>query len=397
MVIKTSEQQSRYSGVFVLCAGMVLMLILGSIHAFSVFLEPLETSFAASRTAVSATYSLALGFLTLSVLFGHHIYQRLHPEILVAVICILGATGCALASVAESLPMVWLGYSVLFGIANGVGYGFVLQISAQANPQWKGLAMGIITACYALGAVMSPLFFNVLLINYGFAGAMKGLAICLVSIIPITYALLIRADIKLQILAPLKSKDSRSHKRLVIKLWIGYGSAVAAGLIAIGHATGIARSNGLDDWWVLSAPIIIAAFNMAGSLIGGNLADKISTRKVLILFPALSSCALFGLVAVESTLLVLSALAIIGFCYGATIAAYPAFVGRVFGSANGIRIYGRIFTAWGIAGLVGPVLAGYLYEFSGNYELTLILAGCTGLVSLITVWSLSSKNLITSV
>lgn len=184
-----------------------------------------------------------------------------------------------------------------------------------------------------------------------------------------------------------------SHKKLFIMLSISYGTAVAAGLIAIGHATGIARANGLDDWWVLSAPIIIAAFKMLGSLVGGNLADKISTRKVLILFPAHSSCAIFGPVVLESTLLVLSALAIIGFSYGATIAAYPAFVGRVFGSANGIRVYGRIFTAWGIAGLVGPVLARYLYEFSGNYELTLILAGCTGLVSLISVLPLSQKNL----
>ena len=75
-------------------------------------------------------------------------------------------------------------------------------------------------------------------------------------------------------------------------------------------------------------------------------------------------------------------LAIVGFCYGATIAAYPAVVSVIFGSAHGVKIYGRIFTAWGIAGLVGPILAGFLYQFSGNYQFTLIIAGCASLVLL---------------
>lgn len=369
------------------------MLILGSIHAFSVFLEPLENTFLASRSKVSATYSLALGILTLSVLFGHHIYSRMSPPLLVVFVCILGAAGCALASIANNLSTVWLGYSLLFGTANGLGYGFALQISAQANPRWKGLAMGIITACYALGAVVSPLLFNLLLVSYGFAGAMTGLAICLVVVIPICGGLLAISNAKLQLSSTLEDEDNTSHRMLIIKLWLGYGTAVAAGLIAIGHATGIARASGLDDGLVLSAPIIIAAFNMIGSLAGGNLADKIPIRQVLVIFPALSSCVLFMLTIVDNGLLVLSGLAIIGFCYGAIIAAYPAVVGAFFGSAKGVKIYGRIFTAWGIAGLLGPVLAGYLYELSGNYQLTLIIAGCTGLASLITVWTLSSEKL----
>ncbi len=338
-------QKFQRNGILVLCAGMILMLILGSIHSFSVFLEPLENSFHASRSMVSATYSLALGFLTLSVLFGHHIYARLRPPLLVAFICILGATGCALASAASSLPIVWLEYSLLFGVANGLGYGFTLQISAQANPQWKGLAMGIITACYALGAVISPLFFNMLLTNNGFAGAMQGLAICLVLVIPICCGLLAMANTKLKLTSPLENEDNSSHKILIIKLWIGYGTAVAAGLIAIGHATGITRASGLDDQRVLLAPIIIAIFNMVGSLMGGNLADKLPIKQVLIIFPTLSSVGLFLLAFFDSGLLVLSCLAIIGFSYGAIIAAYPAVVGALFGSADGIKIYGRIFTA----------------------------------------------------
>ena len=159
--------------------------------------------------------------------------------------------------------------------------------------------MGIITACSALGSVVSPLLFNVLLRSYGFAGAMKGLALCLVFITPITYAFLAKSNTKIQLLVDVKGDVDSPHRLLIIKLWISYGTAVAAGLIAIGHATGIARANELSDWWVLLAPVIIASFNMIGSLIGGTLADKLPIRYVLVLIPAFSCAALFMLAVFE--------------------------------------------------------------------------------------------------
>ena len=52
-------------GMLVLVAAAMLAVVLGSIHAFSVLLIPLEMLLDASRASVSATYSLALGALTL--------------------------------------------------------------------------------------------------------------------------------------------------------------------------------------------------------------------------------------------------------------------------------------------------------------------------------------------
>ncbi len=43
-----------------LTAGCLLTLSLGSIHAFSVFVEPFELRFGARRAAVSLVYSFAL-------------------------------------------------------------------------------------------------------------------------------------------------------------------------------------------------------------------------------------------------------------------------------------------------------------------------------------------------
>ena len=99
----------------------------------------LEGRFNASRSDVSLIYSFALASITVSVLFGHFIYNRLHPVLLVSLILLFAAAGCAIAAQATNLQMAWLGYSVFFGSANGFGYGFALKFSAQSNPDIKDL------------------------------------------------------------------------------------------------------------------------------------------------------------------------------------------------------------------------------------------------------------------
>lgn len=374
------------NGLLVLLAGMMLTLVLGSVHAFSVFLEPLEARFDASRSQVSMTYSLALACLTISVLFGHLIYARVRPALLAILVCLIAAAGSVLAARADDLQTVWLGYSVLFGGANGLGYGFALQISAQANPERKGLAMGLVTACYALGAAIAPIPFKAMLNGFGFTGAMMGLAIALAVVAPVVAGLLAKAKAELKVSQPAENSGFAPQRGLMIRLWVGYGTAVAAGLMAIGHATGIARAGGLGDWLVLSAPIVIAVFNMLGSLLGGWLADRATVRQMLMAFPALSAAALFTIALFDSGPVVLFGLAAIGFTYGAIIAVYPAAVASLFGAVVGVRVYGRVFTAWGTAGLLAPWFAGFLYERFGDYQIALAAAGCTALASLLVVW-----------
>ena len=181
-------------GRLILLSACLMCMVLGSVHAFSVFLEPLETRFGASRSEVSATYSLALVFLTVAVLLGYRIFSRVPAGPLVACICLLASVGALLAALAPSLPVVWVGYSLIFGSANGLGYAFGLQIAAQANPGREGRSMGIVTACYALGASTSPVLFSLGLAAGGFSTAILGLAAALLCVAPICAVLMMKAN-----------------------------------------------------------------------------------------------------------------------------------------------------------------------------------------------------------
>lgn len=51
---------------------------------------------------------------------------------------------------------------------------------------------------------------------------------------------------------------------------------------------------------------------------------------------------------------------LVGFAYGGIIATYPAAIAILFPGEDGPLAYGRIFTAWGTAGLLAPWLAGQI-------------------------------------
>ncbi len=375
---------------------MVLALVLGSVHAFSVFLEPMEQLYAASRAAVSATYSFALVALTIAVLFGHRVYTLVSAPLFATALLALAAGGAAIAAYTTALWGVWLGYGLLFGSANGLGYGFALQASAQANPHRSGVAMGLVTAAYALGAFVSPVLFDTAIAAGGVPWGMLTLAAGLVATIPVAAALLRLSGFAFQVdQAPADISAATTGSRTIV-LWIGYGAAVAAGLMAIGHATGIARAAGLDGSYVLAAPMCIAIANMIGAYVGGRLIDEIDARPVLVLLPLTSAAVLFALSASGGGAASLAGLAVVGFCYGAIIAAYPAAIAAMHGTLAGIRIYGRVFTAWGTAGLVAPWFAGVMFDASGDYGISLAVAGSLGVISGAVIYFMLSRNAVRS-
>ena len=135
-----------------------------------------------------------------------------------------------------------------------------------------------------------------------------------------------------------------------------------AGLMVIGHAAGIAAAFRPDlASWV--APVVIAACNLFGSMVGGRLADRMPGGVLLAALALMTTLTLTGLATFGAAGGLLVGLGCVGFAYGGTIAAYPAAIAKLFGMRRSARVYGRVFTAWGCAGLLGPWLAGALFDF----------------------------------
>jgi len=79
---------------------------------------------------------------------------------------------------------------------------------------------------------------------------------------------------------------------------------------------------------------------------------------------------------------VLAAIAGLGLCCGALIAVFPAAIGSTFGVLAGPRIYGRVFTEWGLPGLAAPWASAALYDTTGSYNVPLAGAAVISVASI---------------
>lgn len=369
-------------------ACIALSTVLGSIHAFSVFVPQWELLEGRGRAGVSLIYSIALVSLTVVVLMGYRVYQSVSPFFIFLLVGIVASLGLFLSAVSSSLVSLYLSYGILFGGANGLGYGYALQLSGQARRSRRGLAMGLVTAFYAVGATVAPMLFVFLIGHGGNALALKVMS-AIVLVVAIGAAALVRWSN-----ATFESESASTRQALspVLKrartlLWIGYGCAVAAGLMVIGHAYGIASWLGLNVTSVTWAATVVAFGNMLGGFSAGYYADRLSSRTLLFWLPLLTSLGLMLLVLpMDMTgVLVLIAIALVGYCYGAIIAVYPVAVADIFGTLSAPRIYGQIFTAWGLAGLLGPWVSGWLFDQTDSYNWALVTAILLSGVSIVAV------------
>lgn len=373
-----------------LIACFVVSLLLGSIHAFSVFVPEWETYPGASRASVSFVYSLALVSLTVAVLFGHILYRMLSPfNVFVLVSCLVGV-GLGGAALSTSTLELYIYYGIVFGAANGLGYGYTLQLSARAVPSHRAQAMVLVTAFYAVGATAAPYLFSQLIHSGGNHLALLVTAFTICAVVLLAAIAVLRSGIRYDFeKADADYTFNAKERHAITVLWAAYGCAVFAGLMVLGHAFGIARWLELTEETAFWAVTSVAAGNMIGGFSAVILTRKTSTRFLLGMIPILTIIAIIILVAPQifsySTpiVLVLLGLFLAGYSYGAIIAIYPVAVADIFGLASSARAYGQIFTAWGLAGLLGPWFSGWLFDRSGSYFIALLIAAILTLFSII--------------
>ena len=361
-------------------AAMLVTFVLGSVHAFSVFIAPLEALLRLPRAEISLIYSLALVALTVSVLVGYRIYHRLAPASLVLLTCLAAAAGTALAALVPAWWALCVGYSLVFGLSNGIGYGYCLQLAGRVMPLRRGFAMGAVTATYAVGSVVFAKVFAWRIAAAGVDAALFAVAAALLAG-GAAAALMLRASGASYGLpgAPNVADDSTAGSGVAI-FWLAYLGAVFAGLMAIGHAAGIALSRDATPQLATGAAVAAGIGSALGGFVAGWMIGRWGSGRLLVGLPLLSAVALLAMAVHEDAFGTVMLLSLVGFAYGSLIAVYPVAIAERY-RTQGPRVYGRVFTAWGCAGLAGPWSAGWIFDWRGGYETALLAAAGIALLS----------------
>ena len=110
---------------------------------------------------------------------------------------------------------------------------------------------------------------------------------------------------------------------------------------------------------------LLSLFNIGGRFFWASLSDKIGRRVTYFCFFGLG-IALYALAPsfahMGSKALFVGAFCIILTMYGGGFATIPAYLADMFGTQFVGAIHGRLLTAWSTAGVVGPLLVGYIRD-----------------------------------
>jgi MFS family permease len=367
----------------VIAAAVLLMTVLGSLYAWSVFILPLEATLEVTRAEVSLVFSLATLTFTGGMLVTPLLYPRVSPARLALAIAALAGVGHLLAA-SLVYELVLVGYGGLFGLANGAGYSIAVQGVQQAGGRRRGRWTGVIVACYALGAAGCAPIFEQLVSTFGLATTFVTAGALLAGVTAVTGALLARSG--LDKLGGPRSVGSLPPQPLpFVLLWLAMALGSLAGVFALGHAAGLLAAPELGPVWASVAVAMVTLGNALGRVLGGWSGEGAAPQRRVALLQAGAAAALAAMAVLGGPVLLLLGLLISGTGYGWMAGAYPTIVARYWGVERMGLVYGRLFTAWGCAAVLGPWIGGFLFDLTGDYGGALGAAAIAALGAAVTM------------
>ncbi len=111
---------------------------------------------------------------------------------------------------------------------------------------------------------------------------------------------------------------------------------------------------------------LLSVFNIAGRIGWASLSDYIGRKRTYAIFFALGT-ALYAAAPfagrIGNVAFFVGIFCLILTMYGGGFATIPAYLSDIFGTQFVGAIHGRLLTAWSAAGILGPVLIGYIREY----------------------------------
>ncbi len=429
----------------VIAGGLIVQIILGTVYAFSVFVRPLETELGWSRSTTQWAFSIALVTFAIVMIPAGRLQDRIGPRLVASIGGLLLGISFLLGAVLVSPDRPWALY-LTYGVIGGAGIGFAYVCPIAAAVKWypdkKGLITGLAVAGFGAGALFFAGPASVLLLPPGGEGEAMSLGqILLVGLglspgadagigwraffvlhgIVAGAAVLFGASFLRnppegwtlpgwtpdETVAKIQKDIGWSemlNRPLACMLWLTFIFGATSGLLAIGQwkpmmGTILAGKTFAPVWMgtfgrFVEPVAILAIFNAIGRIFWGKVSDLIDRPRAMMLMFLGQGLGFMMLVGIHSHLAVFLASAWVGLNFGGIFALFPSATADYFGTKNFGMNYGFIFTAYGVAGILGPAVGGVLFDVTQSYVMAFVFAGVLCFLAAATavvVWALSRR------
>src|SRR3989454_7591899 len=379
--------------------GLMMNLALGSLYAWSVFVAPLEKEFGWKRADTSMVFTYAVVVFAISFIVAGRLQDRYGPFWVSITGGLLVSIGFFLCAYTSSLNYLYSCFGVLGGIGNGFGYATAIPVMAKWFRGRRGLAVGLAVAGYGGGSAIFGTLSNLYLIpTYGWRTTFMILG-GIFLVMTMVGAFLLKnppAGYRPPGWTPAPASKAaattyefRPGEVLATPtfyfMWIAYALGTSAGLMVISQLVPFAKSQGGSSAALATMGLFVGAIgNASGRILSGWMSDALGRLNVLRLMIALSAIAMPILYAVGANVTLLYILVFaVYWCYGTQLSVNASTTSDFWGTKNAGINYGLLFTAWGVAGIIGPRIGGVLFDKYKNYKAAFYTAAVLAVIALL--------------
>ncbi len=379
--------------------GLMMNLALGSLYAWSVFVAPLEKEFGWKRADTSSVFGWAVVVFAISFIIAGRLQDKLGPFRISLTGCILLTVGFLLCSRTTSLGYLIFCFGVLVGIGNGFGYATPIPVMAKWFPDKRGLAVGLAVAGYGGGsAIFGPMANLWLIPTYGWRATFITLGAVFFGMTLVGSFLLRNPPAGYRpegwTPAPASKSAATTHEfspgemwrtSTAWFMWVAYALGCSAGLMVISQLVPFAKSMNLPSEALTTMTLFVGAVGSAsGRVLSGWMSDALGRLNVLRLMIAISAISMPLLYLTGSNVALLYVMVfVVYWCFGTQLSVNASTTSDFWGTKNAGINYGLLFTAYGVAGIIGPKIGGKLFDQYKDYKAAFYTAAVLAVIALV--------------
>lgn len=406
-----------FYGWWIVGAAFLVALYVGGVvfYGFTAIFEPIANEMGWSYTQISLAASLRGLELGLFAPIAGMLTDRLGPRRLIFGGALITALGLFMLSRTTSLATFYGAFAL---ISLGMS-ATTLTVLMTAIANWFRLKVGIASAIamsgYGFSGLLVPLIVK-LIDTLDWRTTMAILAAGMVALVlPLTFVFRHRPeqygyqpdgrkDIPISPGASIaEPQTTELHIRTTQALKTATFWRIAATFMVhalltgtvITHimpslsSIGVIRSRA--SLMAMAVPII----SVAGRLGFGWMADKFDRRRIVATSFAMMTAGLlfFGYAQSAGLWLLVPFLFLFGLGYGGSTAVRPSIVSEYFGRANFGSIFGFIVGINAIGAIVGPPVAGWVYDNWGSYQSVWLVYAGLAFVAVLLIFNISRVNI----
>ncbi len=369
-------QRSRW---YIAAAAVVMQLCLGTVYAWSVFKKPLMAAHGWSETQTQVTFMICIGMIGVCAALGGRLMDKTGPRKVATIGGVMFGLGTMLAGLADhtgNVFLLYLGFGFIGGGGNGLAYVTPIATLIRWFPDRRGLVTGLAVMGFGAGAFfmgqIAPAMINH--ISIAKTWTIFGAIFLVVTVAMARFfknppaGWLPRGFVPKAASAATASSSWTFSEAFSTRqwwmLWTIFFLNISAGVGLLSQLSPLAQDIQRD---IIRDPAALAVaggivvsiaslFNGLGRLLWAWLSDSTGRKAVFIIMFISEALLYLALPQIKNVALFTAMACYLLACYGGGFSVMPAFVADSFGPAHVGRIYGAILTAWGAAGVVGPLV-----------------------------------------